>query len=123
MTLHIRIPGVQSKRVQRTVRYWWTGLILLLGLAACTASATANPPTGGIEKADPPGPVSIPGGPAPTEPAPPTGTPDGSPFESSSAISAGGLPDDPTELMRAAIDGNIAVIAQKMVASGSQSEH
>ena len=34
---------------------------------------------------------------------------------------AGGLPDDPTELMRAAIGGNIDVIARKMVDSGNQS--
>ena len=121
MTLHIRIPRVQSERVQRAVRYWWAGILLLLGLAACAASVTAKPATVGIERVDPPGSVSTPGGTAATEPAPPTGTPDGIPFESSSAISAGGLPDDPTQLMRAAIDGNIAVIAQKMVASGNQS--
>ena len=106
--------------MQRPILYWWIGLVLLLGLAACTTSATAYPATGGTQKAKAPGSVSIPGLTAATEPAPPTSVSEGMYLESSSAITDIGLPDDPTELMRATLDGNMTAIARKMADSGNQ---
>lgn len=97
--------------MKRTIRYWWTGLVLLFGLAACTSSATAKPPD----------PIAVSGRTAATASAPPTGAPDEMSFESSSATPAIGLPDDPTELMRATLDGNMTAIARKMADSGNQS--
>ena len=118
LTLHIRVP---LERMRRTVRYWWIGLVLLLGMAACTSSETANPATGGTQLSSPPGSVSIPGPNATTESAPATGTSDGMSLESSGAVPAIDLPDDPTELMRATIDGDMDAIVRKMVNSGNQS--
>ena len=108
------------KPMQHPIRYWWIGLALLLGLAACDASATVNPATDSNQKVKPPGSVSTPGRTAATEPARPTITSDGTSFDSPSATPAIGLPDNPTELMRATIDGDIAAIAQKMMNSGNQ---
>ena len=109
------------KPMQHPIRYWWIGLVLLLGLAACNASATANPETDSTQNVKPPGSVSTPGRTAATEPAPPTITSDGTSFDSPRATPAIDLPDDPTELMRATVDGDIAAIAQKMMNSGNQS--
>ena len=98
-------------------RYWWIGFAaLLIALAACTASPT-RVPTSAPTPADTSTPV-------PTDAPAPTPTLALSPAQvetetprSSQAASDPALPDDPTELMRATIGGNVAVIARKMVAS------
>ena len=101
--------------------YWWIGFAaLLIAMAACTSSSTRVP-------------TSAPT-PASTSTAVPTDVPAPTPTSAlsqaqaktetpqfSQAAADPALPDDPTELMRATIGGNIAAIIQKMVASGNQS--
>ena len=99
-------------------RYWWFGFAaLLIALAACTSSSTSVLPTSAPALAstatplpnDTPAPTpTLAVTPAQTE----TETPQSSPVAADPA-----LPDDPTELMRATIGGNVAAIARKMVAS------
>ena len=102
-------------------RYWWFSFAaLLVALAACTSSSTSVPTSAPTQAG-----VSTP---APTDAPAPTSTLALSPAQaetetpqSSQAAADPALPDDPTELMRATIDGNVAAIARKMVASGNQS--
>ena len=99
-------------------RYWWIGFAaLLIALAACTSSSTSVLPTSAPALAstatpvpnDTPAPTpALAVTPAQTE----TETPQSSPVAADPA-----LPDDPTELMRATIGGDVAAIARKMVAS------
>ena len=100
--------------MKHMIRYWRIGFVLLVGLAACTSSATAKPPDS----------FSIPARTDATKSAPPTGRSDRTPVEPSSALPSiivpDGLPDDPTELMQATLDGNMTAIARKMADSGNQ---
>ena len=102
-------------------RYWWIGFAaLLIALAACTSSPTSAP-TSAPTPSDTLTPV-------PTDAPVPTPTLASSPAQvetetpqSSQAASDPARPDDPTQLMRATIGGNVAAIARKMVASENQS--
>ena len=101
--------------------FWRIGFaVLFIALAACTSSST-RVPTSAPTSASTSTPV-------PTDAPAPTSTLALSPAQvktetpqSSQAAADPALPDDPTELMRATLGGNVAAIARKMVASGNQS--
>ena len=119
------------KRFPFTGRWWWTVFVALIVLvAACTSSSTATEPAAELPPAE--SATARPGTPAtgvpesqlstPTvTPASPTAEP-GTPTPDAAALQyPPPLPDDPTELMRATLPGNVADIAKKMVASGDKS--
>ena len=99
-------------------RYWWFGFAaLLIALAACTSSSTSVLPTSAPTLASTAAPVPT-DTPAPTPTLAVTPAQTGTETPQSSPVAADpALPDDPTELMRATIGGNVAAIARKMVAS------
>ena len=101
--------------------FWLIGLAaLLIALAACTSSSGGVPTSApGPAGTSTPVPTDAPA-PSPT-PAPPRAQAKTEAPQSSQAASDPALPDDPTQLMRATIGGNIAAIARKMVASENQS--
>ena len=89
---------------------------LLLLVAACTSSATGTSES----RASPiatsvPAPVGTPSPAATLSPAP-TG-PESEASTAAEIPATPELPDDPTQLMRATLGGNVAAIARKMVAS------
>ena len=103
---------------------------LILLLAACTSSST-----GGESAPEPPLAASATNPPtAPetegsesqsatvgTAPASPTTGPDEGTAGTASAENSQELPDDPTDLMRATLDRNVAAVVEKMAASGNRS--
>ena len=114
MTIRARILVVR--------RYWWIALVpVLVLLAACTSASPATEPA--TESAGSTA-TPIPATPTPTSPATPpspTGEPAAPTPESAPTEEPPELPDDPTELMRATLNGNVAEIARKMVGSGNLS--
>ena len=119
------------KLCQRAGRCCWTVFVaLILLLAACTSTAGVESPTEPLSTAsianlptapatEGPDSQSATGGPVPASPT--AGPGEGTTVASASAGSAPELPDDPTELMRATLHGDVAAITEKMAASGNRS--
>lgn len=95
---------------------------LFLALVACTSSDSTVEPTD--EPVVPPTALAAASpDPSPTKEAAATPVPTPEPEHPAPFLGTPlpDLPDDPTDLMRATIGGNIAAVARKMVASGDQS--
>ena len=108
-------PRVLGALVQSKV-FWFVGMAaLVLTLAACSSSDPTAPPTAPAPTGTAPSITKVATAtPAPTPiSAPPTEDGDG---QAALSTPPPDLPDDPTLLMRATLEGNIAAIARKMVA-------
>ena len=105
--------------------FWLIGLAaLLLALAACSSIEPTREPTGEPTAlaATSPAPSSANESTATPEPTPIAAPlPEGEDNQTSLSTAFPELPDDPTQLMMATLDGNLAAIARKMVASENQS--
>ena len=130
--------GLKRKRFQGKLR-WMLGIASLALLAACggAPAATAIPlpegsptpaPTSSPTATSPPATAAKEFQPATATPVPPTPAPTLAPTSQPTAetgvdlatIVADPLPDDPTALMLATLDGRLDEAAQKMAASGNK---